>query len=145
MVDFFDDNLNSLNRFDEEAREKLRALSSDIEREVARSLELMQKLEQLHSSISGEPVSATHIGDFSASNSSGDFLSRALDSAISRASSSIVRTGRINGRTVLNAGGRVLGNALGQSIAGSIGRMRLSGSQLGQQLSSELLRGRRNS
>ncbi|MFO1243204.1 MAG: hypothetical protein U1E36_08445 [Rickettsiales bacterium] len=145
MADFFDDNLDTLNRFDVETRERLRLLSADIEREVARSLELVQKLEELRSAVTGE--AAAPLPDFSTVSAGlgGDFLSRALESASARAASSAILTGQVNTRRTINAGARIIGGALGQSVANTIGRMRLSGSQLGQELSSQLLRGKRNS
>lgn len=145
MVDFFDDNLGALDRFDTEARERLRSLSSDIEREIAHVMVLLQKLEALQSAVTGEPVA--QLPDFSTASAGlgGDFLSRALESATARAASSTILTGQINTRSAANAAGRIIGYALGQSVSRNVSGMRLSSSQLGKQLTGELARGRRNS
>ena len=143
MTDFFDSDLDRLERFSDEAREKLRSLSEDIEREVARSLQLLQKLEQLQGTINGAPVEASAIADFRSVGavSGGDLLSSALDSAINRAASNVLRGGKVNGRSILRSGAGAIGTALGQAVTGG---MRLSITQTALEFSRQLARGSRN-
>jgi hypothetical protein len=168
----------ALKSFSEDVRAEMKALIEDMERDFTILLEKLLQGEvanfekQVQSILAAkneiETSSGSDNGGFtnagsdlfnkgfggifneSFSTSSGSIIGRTLNSALNNAVRSVLKTGKINSRSVIRAGANVAGRAIGKNIAGvftgsSKPSFRLSRGQIASEALSGLGKGQRDS
>lgn len=144
--------------FSVEVRERMRLLMREIELEFQQFMERMlaeqgERFDKETQALLASQ-SVPSFGDFLGEASSGgsfdtdSLFSRVLGSTVSAAIGSVSRTGSLNPRAILNAGGRSIGSALGREVVSSTRaapeQMRLSRSQKGAAIMRDIQRAGKN-